>query len=149
MPGVSKRTTRRSRGSFHESPRSPAGTPACSFRPDTYRYAARWADYSRDRFEAHEIAADDPRVRSGPACRAGRDYLSIGPDGTVYPCALTFNRLPGGNVVSDGVEGAWRRLHDHSCIACYAPCLVQKNYLFSLKPSVVGQFVWRHLRRYA
>ena len=96
------------------------------FSEATYRYAMRWGDYARDRYEEHELAADDPRRRDGPRCQAGRYYLSIDPDGTAYPCVATAGRITGGNVVADGVEAAWRRLHGHGCVACYSPCLVEQ-----------------------
>src|SRR5262249_15079360 len=35
------------------------------FSPATYRYAAAWGDYGRDRYEADELPADDPRRRDG------------------------------------------------------------------------------------
>jgi MoaA/NifB/PqqE/SkfB family radical SAM enzyme len=119
------------------------------FSPITYDYAAGWGNYARDRFEVHELPADDPRVRRGPRCHAGRDYLTINPDGTVYPCSLTVGRLPGGNVIRDGVAAAWRQLHDHGCVACYSPCQVEQNYLLSLKPRVLWRFLTRHFNRFA
>jgi len=119
------------------------------FAPATYRYAARWGDYGRDRLQNGEVAAGDARVRSGPRCQAGRYYLSINPDGTTYPCTITVDRLPGGNVVTDGVAAAWRKLHHHPCVACYAPCLVEQNYLFSLHPPTLLNFAAKHLGRYA
>lgn len=123
--------------------------PRVLFSEVTYRYAMRWGDYARDRFEAHELPAADPRRRDGPQCQAGRFYLSIDPDGTAYPCVATAGRITGGNVVADGVEAAWRRLNDHGCVACYSPCLVEQNFLFSLDRRVIGQFVRRHLPRFA
>ena len=84
----------------------------------------------------------------GPRCQAGRYYLSIDPDGSAYPCVATAGRITGGNVVTDSVEGAWRRLHGHACVACYSPCLVEQNYILSLDPRVIGQFVRRHLPRF-
>lgn len=119
------------------------------FSPATYAYAATWGDYGRDRFELGELSADDPRMRDAPACQAGRYYMSINPDGTVFPCVTTMGRIRGGNVARDGVEAAWRLLHDHRCAVCYSPCLVEKNQLFSLKPAVVRHFIGRHLRRFA
>jgi MoaA/NifB/PqqE/SkfB family radical SAM enzyme len=119
------------------------------FSPATYAYAAEWGDYGRDRFEAHELPANDPRRRHGPRCQAGRAFLSIDADGTVYPCTMTFNRLPGGNAATDGVAAAWRALHDHPCVACYSSCLVEQNYLHSLHPSVLLHFARRHLLRFA
>lgn len=118
------------------------------FSESTYRYSARWRDYSRDRYEADELQADDSIVRDGPRCQAGRYYMTISADGTVYPCAPTVGRIPGGNVLTDGVSDAWRKLHRHACIACYSPCLVEQNYLFSLKPRVVSNFVARYLARF-
>lgn len=115
----------------------------------TYRFGARWDDYSRDRYEADELAPDDPLLLDGPRCQAGRYHLTINPDGTTYPCVLTVGRIPGGNVATDGVEAAWRRLHGHRCVTCYAPCTVETNYLFSLQPRVVGNFVTRRLKRLA
>jgi MoaA/NifB/PqqE/SkfB family radical SAM enzyme len=119
------------------------------FSPQAYRYAARWGDYGRDRFEAHELDARDRRRRNGPRCQAGRAYLAIDADGTVYPCTLTMHRLPGGNAATDGVAAAWRALHGHPCVACYTPCLVEQNYLYSLHPSALLHFARRHLLRFA
>jgi MoaA/NifB/PqqE/SkfB family radical SAM enzyme len=122
--------------------------PRLLFSEVTYRYAMRWGDYARDRYEEDELPATDPRRRDGPRCQAGRYYLSIDPDGSAYPCVATAGRITGGNVVTDGVEGAWRRLHGHACVACYSPCLVEQNYILSLDPRVIGQFVRRHLPRF-
>jgi MoaA/NifB/PqqE/SkfB family radical SAM enzyme len=118
------------------------------FSGATYSYAARWRDYSRDRYEADELQQDGPLLLDGPRCQAGRYHLIIFPDGVVYPCTPTIGNIPGGNVITYGVEGAWRQLHDHRCVACYAPCLVEKNYLFSLKPRVVVNFVVKHLAKF-
>jgi MoaA/NifB/PqqE/SkfB family radical SAM enzyme len=122
--------------------------PRLLFSEVTYRYAMRWGDYGRDRFEAHELPAADPRLREGPRCQAGRFYLSIDPDGTTYPCAVTAGRITGGNVVTEGVATAWRRLHGHGCVACYAPCMVEQNFLLSLDSRVIRPFVRRHLPRF-
>lgn len=119
------------------------------FSPTTYRYAAGWHDYGRDRFTATELPADDPRRRTAPPCRAGRSYLSIDADGSTYPCALTFHRIRGGNAATDGVAAAWHALHGHDCVACYAPCLVEQNFLTSLHLPVVVRFARRHLPRFA
>jgi MoaA/NifB/PqqE/SkfB family radical SAM enzyme len=123
--------------------------PRVLFAETSYRYAARWGDYSRDRAEAHELASDDPRLEGAPRCQAGRYYMAIDPDGTVYPCPVTSGKLPGGNVVRDGVENAWKQLHDHPCVACYSPCLVEQNFLYSLHPPVLAHFVRRYVTRYS
>jgi MoaA/NifB/PqqE/SkfB family radical SAM enzyme len=122
--------------------------PRLLFSEATYRYIARWDDYSLDRYEVDELTADDPLLRDGPRCQAGRYYVCIIPDRTAYPCVSTFGRIPGGNVISDGVEEAWRQLHNHKCAACYSPCMVERNYLFSFKPRVILNFIKRHLARF-
>ena len=122
--------------------------PRLLFSETTYRYAARWKDYSRDRYEADELTADDKLLREGPRCQAGRYHLIIIPDGTLYPCLQTVGMIQAGNVVTHGVEAAWRQQHNHRCITCYSPCMVEKNYLFSLKPRVVSNFMLRSLKRF-
>jgi MoaA/NifB/PqqE/SkfB family radical SAM enzyme len=123
--------------------------PRLLFSPATYRYAAAWGDYGRDRFEADELPADDARRRRGPSCQAGRAYVAIDADGSVYPCSLTMHRLRGGNAAVDGVAAAWRALHDQPCVACYTPCCVEQNSLYSLHPGVLAHFARRHLWRFA
>lgn len=118
------------------------------FSEATYRFAARWGDYSKSRLSARELEAEGPWRKEAPPCQAGRYYLSIEPDGRAYPCVMTVGEIDGGSVVEGGVEAAWKRLQGHSCRACYAPCLVELNHLFSLKPPVLLNFLRRHLKRY-
>jgi len=118
------------------------------FSETTYRYAALWDDFLKDRYETGDLPEDNPILRAGPRCHAGRNYMTILPDGMVYPCIMTALRIPGGNVVTDGVKEAWRQLHQHRCVACYIPCQVEQNFLFSLKPRVVKNFVKKHLAHF-
>jgi hypothetical protein len=67
----------------------------------------------------------------------------------VYPCSITVGRVRGGNAAIDGVQRAIVPLRNHSCVACYSPCLVEQNFLFSLNPAVLWHFARRHLRRFA
>jgi len=121
--------------------------PRILFSRQSYRYAARWDDFLKDRYEAHEVSPDNPLVRNAPKCQAGRYYLTILSDGTTSPCINTIGKIQGANVVEAGVETAWQTLHGHSCLICYAPCLVEQNYLFSLKPNVLINFVRKHFLR--
>jgi MoaA/NifB/PqqE/SkfB family radical SAM enzyme len=123
--------------------------PRLLFSPATYRYAAQWQDYGRDRVERGEWPDADPRLRNAPRCQRGRSALTINADGNVYPCIITFGRICGGNAARDGLAACWRALHDHACVACYAPCLVEQNAVLSLRPSTVWHFARRHLGRYA
>jgi hypothetical protein len=62
---------------------------------------------------------------------------------------VTLNRISGGNAMTDGVAAAWRALHDHPCVACHSTCMVEQNFLHSLRPSVLVHFARRHLTRFA
>jgi len=119
------------------------------FPEAVYRYAARWPDYTRDRLTAEELTAEDKARLDGPRCQAGRFIVSVTPDGSVWPCVATIGKVNGGNVLRDGLAACWKRLNEHDCLACYSPCLVELNYLFSLKPRVLIAFLARHLARFA
>ncbi len=117
------------------------------FSEVTYRYAMRWGDYARDRYES--TARRRRPSPPGRAALSGRALLPVDRPGRHHlPFVATAGRITGGNVVADGVEAAWRRLHGHGCVACYSPCLVEQNYILSLDPRVIGQFVRRHLPRF-
>jgi len=119
--------------------------PRILFSEASYRYAAQWDDFSKDRYETHEVSPDNPLVKNGPRCQAGRYYMTILPDGTTSPCIITIGKIEGGNVLHAGVKAAWENLLEHPCLACYAPCLVEQNYLFSLRPRVLLPFISKHL----
>jgi MoaA/NifB/PqqE/SkfB family radical SAM enzyme len=117
--------------------------------PASYRFASLWRDYSQDRYESADLDPADVLRRRAPACRAGRSYLSIDADGTAYPCVTTIGKISGGRVLEKGVEGAWRALQGHSCVACFSPCLVELNSLFSFDFRVLARFAGSYLRRYS
>lgn len=119
------------------------------FSPATYRYAAGWGDYGRDRVERGDWPAGDPRLRRAPTCHHGRNTVVIDADGEVYPCVLTFGRIRGGNAAREGVAATWRRLHDHQCLTCFSPCTVEQNGILSLRPGPLLHFTRRHLGRFA
>jgi MoaA/NifB/PqqE/SkfB family radical SAM enzyme len=119
------------------------------FSPATYRYAARWGDYGRDRAERGEWPAADARLRTAPRCHHGRNIIAIDADGEVHPCVLTVGRIRGGNAAREGVAAAWRRLHDHRCLTCFTPCTVEQNSILSLRPGPLLHFARRHLGRFA
>jgi MoaA/NifB/PqqE/SkfB family radical SAM enzyme len=123
--------------------------PRILFSPATYRYGAIWRDYDRDRVMHGEWPAADARVREAPRCQRGRSALTIDADGNVYPCVITNGRICGGNAARDGLAASWRALHDHACIACYAPCTVEQNALLNLHPPTLWHFARRQLGRYA
>ncbi|NOR14889.1 MAG: radical SAM protein [Candidatus Aminicenantes bacterium] len=119
------------------------------FSEASYLYASRWKDFSINRYQVDELSSDDPCLINGPHCQAGRFYMSILPDGSTSPCVVTIGEIQGGNVIQDGVAGAWKSLVDHKCGACNALCSIEQNYLFSLHPRVLTNFVARHLPRFS
>jgi MoaA/NifB/PqqE/SkfB family radical SAM enzyme len=123
--------------------------PRLLISPASYRYASLWRDYGTDRYEAGDLDPSDPLLLEAPSCRAGRSYLSIDADGKVYPCVSTFGKICGGSVLEKGVKDGWRSLQEHSCVACFSPCLVELNYLFSFNLRVIARFGRRYLRRYS
>jgi len=123
--------------------------PRIVFSKTAYKYASHWKDFSITRYERGQLSPKDPILKEGPRCQAGRFYMSILPDGSVSPCVVTFREILGGNVIQDGVAGTWKNLRDHKCVACNALCLIEQNYLFSLHPRVLTNFVARHLPRFS
>lgn len=123
--------------------------PRLLFSAPTYAYAAAWGEFGKDRVEAGEWPAGDPRLRRAPTCHHGRSTIAIDADGEAYPCSLTVGQIRGGNVVRDGVATAWKRLHDHRCLACFSPCTVEQNSILSLHPRTLLHFARRHLGRFA
>ena len=123
--------------------------PRLLFSPSTYRYAARWRDYGKDRAERGDWPASDSRLRDAPTCHHGRNTIAIDADGEVYPCSQTFGRIHGGNAAREGVATAWQRLHDHRCVTCFTPCTVEQNAILSLRPGPLLHFARRHLGRFA
>ena len=123
--------------------------PRLLFSPSSFRYAARWGDYGKDRAERGDWPANDPRLRDAPTCHHGRNTIAIDADGEVYPCSQTFGRIHGGNAAREGVATAWQRLHDHRCVTCFSPCTVEQNAILSLRPGPLLHFARRHLGRFA
>jgi len=113
----------------------------------SYRFAASWPDFARDRYEENELPADSPLLRRSPRCRAGKNFLAIGPDGTTYPCIKTVGVVPGGNAAREGVDSAWRKLHGHRCKTCHSTCMIEMNSLFAFKPAVLFNALTRQAVR--
>jgi len=119
------------------------------FSPASYRFAARWGEFRRDRIERGDVSADDRRLREAPPCSAGRSMVVIQPDGSVAPCSLTSGAIRGGNAAHEGLARALEPLRSHGCLACFTPCLVEQNSVLAGRANVVGRFWSDHLRRFA
>ena len=120
------------------------------FSERSYGFTAKWPDYSVDRIEMQKTEKTWREVAArAPACHAGRAYMVIAPDGEVAPCPLTADRESGVNAKQDGLAQAWQSLHGHQCVACFSPCLVEQNFLYSLNPGVIVNHIRRHLVHFA
>jgi MoaA/NifB/PqqE/SkfB family radical SAM enzyme len=103
----------------------------------TYRYTLQWPTYKID-MDTHR----DVNFK-GPTCSAGRYFGYIDTNGDFYPCILYNNRdkFKALNCIEDGVQRAWDNCKTHPCSACFIPCYVEYNYLFSLDWRVIRN-VW-------
>ncbi len=107
------------------------GAPVAS----SYRYLEyllAWDDYARPQKD-HEFG--DLR------CVAGSLYANVDADGTVYPCSLLVEKVPGRNVKQGGFQAAFDAIETPACKACIASCYTEYNRLFSLDAATVAEWV--------
>ncbi len=124
----------------------PAKNRFLLFPPEIYKIASSWPDYSIDCVEKQDLKSI---VNSwqGPECQAGRFYMSILPDGSATACPIRIGSKDTVSVIESGLEKAWKALHNHSCAACYSPCLLALNSLFSFDKNALFHFLTRHVPR--
>jgi len=113
------------------------------FSKSTYRLARQWPDFGRDRLTRKEVGEQ----RAGPPCSAGRFHCIIEPDGRLFPCIATIDRVPALNVRTAGVAKALVLAKRHDCAACHLPCLIELNGLFAPRPRVLASLARTYLRR--
>jgi MoaA/NifB/PqqE/SkfB family radical SAM enzyme len=113
-----------------------SGAPVL-FSVDSYRHTLEWRDFGRER---------DVRPGEVSPCRAGRYFIHMEPNGDVYPCVLNIGSFEPKNVVTDGVEAAWKHTWNHGCFDCYNTWLNENRAIFDLRPSVLLNF-WQHYMR--
>ena len=71
------------------------------------------------------------------ACRAGRLFCSISPDGKLYPCNYLQGAMPGHDVVAEGFAAALERLAAPDCAGCWCDSFIESNMIFDLRPGAV------------
>lgn len=70
---------------------------------------------------------------SGAPCRAGRDFVTVTPDGRLTPCYTRFiGDFP--SAAELGAAEAWRRLPPPSCRGCAVSPYMEANFIARLKP---------------
>jgi len=107
------------------------------FSERSHRRALAWHDYSLERVE---------RPGTISPCTAGRYFVHLEADGSLYPCFQHVGRFPAKNVFRDGVAAAWRATQRHGCVDCYNVWLNENRAIFELQPAVIGNF-WKHSLR--
>lgn len=95
------------------------------------RYLASWNDYSKPQRERME------RVH----CYAGRFYINVDTDGSVYPCSLMIDEMAAPNALELGLGEAFMRVNQTSCAACVASCYIEYNHMYDLDPSTIWDWV--------
>lgn len=113
-----------------------AGAPVL-FSARSHRRALAWPDYAVERLE---------RPGEVSPCTAGRYFVHLEADGSLYPCFQHVGRFAAKNVFRDGVEAAWRNTQRHSCFDCYNVWLNENRAIFDLHPAVIGNFWSNYLR---
>ena len=113
-----------------------AGAPVL-FSVRSYRRTLHWPDYSMER---------DVRPGQVSPCTAGCYFLHMEPGGDVYPCVQHIGAFSPKNVITDGVEQAWRHAQAHACFSCYNTWLNENRAIFDLSPSVLYNFLRNYMR---
>jgi len=107
------------------------GSPIASSLNYLY-HILHWPDYKRATYP-HQIN----RLR----CWAGRLYCNVDTDGTVYPCSLLVDKIDAKNFLEAGFKKAFSDLERPSCEGCMASCYTEYNYLYSLDPGTILEWL--------
>jgi MoaA/NifB/PqqE/SkfB family radical SAM enzyme len=92
-------------------------------------YISNWTDYSKP--------TSLQKIRN-LNCYAGKLYCNVDTDGSVYPCSLLVEKEKTLNFLETGFKKAFDSLNNkNACKACIASCFTEYNYLFSLDPATI------------
>lgn len=95
-------------------------------------YLLKWPDY--------KVVALNRKI-GGVNCLAGKLFCNIDTDGSLFPCSLLIDKIPGPNVLEHGFKPAFNSMKDISCKACAASCYIEYNYLFALNPHTILEWL--------
>lgn len=100
-----------------------------------------WEDYH---------TAVSSQKKSGFKCWAGELYCNVDTDGGVYPCSLLVDKIPALNFIDVTFKEAFTSLNRGNCQDCIASCFSEYNYLYSLDPATIMDWVnsMRKTRKY-
>jgi MoaA/NifB/PqqE/SkfB family radical SAM enzyme len=111
--------------------RKKEGAPISS----SYRYLnylLQWNDYATPTtVESH----------LGVHCKAGALYCNVDADGRVYGCSLLVGKEPAVNALDAGFRKAFDAIPKLPCESCCAACFTEYNYLYSLDPYCIAEWM--------
>ena len=79
-------------------------------------------------------------------CCAGRFSASIEPNGDLMPCCFMRPDYRPTNVFELGVEEAWKLMPKNDCMTCRSIGSNMFNYLFTLQPKALANFLGMEIR---
>ncbi|KON28679.1 hypothetical protein AC481_00915 [miscellaneous Crenarchaeota group archaeon SMTZ-80] len=103
------------------------------FSPQAYLKALTWPDLANLTSKSEEESA----------CRAGKDYVHIEPNGDVWPCIQHGADFTPKNILRDGIYESFYHVQHHNCGDCWSAYLNERKLLFGLKPSAMREMIRR------
>ena len=93
-----------------------------------FKYLYDWPDFTKPCLK---------EKRSKLSCYAAQLYCNIDTDGRLYPCSVLVDLVPAKNVFEAGFKEAFDYVKNIPCQSCNAGCYVEYNYIYSLDPGVI------------
>ncbi|MFW9877257.1 MAG: radical SAM protein [Candidatus Thorarchaeota archaeon] len=104
----------------------------------TLKFLKNWSDYKKF-ITKNKI--------KGFKCWAGKLLFNIDTNGRIAGCDIhSYIYKDNPNCIEIGFEKAYKAIKTHDCKACTCPPVIDYNYMFSLKPSVIfnwGKIIFR------
>ena len=94
-------------------------------------------------WEDYHMRMDIEAATSKLKCWAGQLYCNVDTDGTVYRCVMKVGEEKGLNFLDVGFKAAFDNLKDNDCKACTASGVMEYNFIYSLNPQVVLNWLKR------
>ena len=93
-----------------------------------FRYLYDWPDFNRIflKEKIHNLS-----------CYAGKLYCAIDTNGKLYPCCILVDLVSAKNAVEVGFKEAFDYVKNIPCQSCSTVCYIESNYLYSLHPGVI------------
>jgi len=107
--------------------RKSEGNPIANSR-EYFKYIYDWPDFNRLYLK---------EKRHNLSCYAAQLYCNIDTDGKLYPCCVLVDLMPAKSAVEVGLKQAFDYVKNIPCQSCRVVCHVESNYIYSLHPWVI------------